>query len=300
MPKASLRNRLKSAGFQAVDRLSPGLTERNEAGKYAIASVRPMGEPASSDRYAAGKLLATPGLHLCQTDQEELIGEIGRHRDLFPGLRSSAKINTRHHEVGDRIRNGFFPTPDAETYSAMIAIRRPERIVEIGGGFSTLVARHTLDQLGLDAELIVIDPEPRTDVTAAASRVIRQRVEQVDLDEWDLRPPSILFVDSSHILRTGGDLPFLYGALLPALPSGVTVHVHDIYLPFDYSQLGIDLWWTEQYLLLALLSHNPRYRVDLALRWMTATNPELMAEVFGPIVAADPAHGGGSFWFTIV
>lgn len=299
MPKASVRNRLKSAGLQTVDRLRPGLVERNEAGKYAIASVRPLGPPESSDRFAAGKLLATPGLHLSQIDQEELIREIGRHRHLFPGLRSNSRINTRHHEVGDKIRNGFFPTPDAETYAAMIAIRRPERIIEIGGGFSTLVARNTLDQLGLDAELTVIDPEPRTDVTAAASRVIRQRVEDVDFQESELCPSSILFIDSSHILRTGGDLPFLYGALVPALPSGVAVHVHDIYLPFDYSQLGTDLWWTEQYLLLALLAHNPRYRVDLALRWMTATSPALMAEVFGPVVATDPAHGGGSFWFTI-
>ena len=56
----------------------------------------------------------------------------------------------------------------------------------------------------------------------------------------------------------------------------------------------------EQYLLLALLSHSPRYRVDLALRWMSAVNPALMADVFGPIVANDPAHGGGSFWFTTV
>jgi hypothetical protein len=87
---------------------------------------------------------------------------------------------------------------------------------------------------------------------------------------------------------------------VPSLPSDVAVHVHDIYLPFDYSQLGVALWWTEQYLLLALLSHSPRYRVDLALRWMTAVNPALMADVFGPIVAKDPAHGGGSFWFTTV
>jgi hypothetical protein len=182
----------------------------------------------------------------------------------------------------------------------MIAIRRPSRIIEIGGGFSTLVARSALDQLGLDTELVVIDPEPRTDVTAAASRVIRQRVEQAGLSESDFPPSSILFIDSSHILRTGGDLPFLYCDLAPSLPSDVAVHVHDIYLPFDYSQLAVDLWWTEQYLLLALLSHSPRYRVVLALRWMTAMNPELMAEVFGPIVARDAAHGGGSFWFRTV
>lgn len=246
--------------FQAIGRLSPGLIERNEVGKYAIANVRPLAAPLSRDRYAAGELLSTPGLHLSQIDQEELIREIGRQSDLLATLRSSSKINTQHHQVGDKIRNGFFPTPDAETYA----------------------------------------PDPRTDVSAAASRVIRQRVEHAGLKESGFPPPSILFIDSSHILRTGGDLPFLFGELVPTLPSGVTVHVHDIYLPFDYSQLGVDLWWTEQYLLRTLLSHNPRYRVDLALRWMTAVNPALMAEVFGPIVATEAAHGGGSFWFTTV
>ena len=300
MSAPSFRTRLKSLVLQGIDRASPGLIERTEAGKYAMANVRPLTGPSDRDRLAAGALLPTPGLHLSQTDQEELIRRIAGHSELFAALRSDPKINVQHHGAGDKIRNGFFPTPDAETYAAMIALRRPARIIEIGGGFSTLVARSTLDQLGLDTELVVIDPEPRTDVTAAAGRVVRQRVEEAALSESDFPPSSILFIDSSHILRTGGDLPFLYCDLVPSLPSGVAVHVHDIYLPFDYSQLGADLWWTEQYLLLALLSHSPRYRVDLALRWMTAMNPALMAEVFGPIVAEDPAHGGGSFWFTTV
>lgn len=300
MSRPSLRHRIKSVAFQAVDRLSPGLIERSAVGKYAIRNVRPLTAPSSGDRFAAGDLLSTPGLHLSQNDQEELIREIGRHRHLFAALRSDARINTQHHEVGDKIRNGFFPTPDAETYAAMIAIREPQRIIEIGGGFSTLIARTTLDELRVDTELVVIDPEPRTDVTAAASRVVRQRVEEVGLKESDFPPPSILFIDSSHILRTGGDVPFLFGELVPSLPAGVTVHVHDIYLPFDYSQLGVELWWTEQYVLLALLAHNPRYRIDLALRWMTAMNPALMAEIYGPIVTTDSAHGGGSFWFSTV
>src|SRR5437763_10902359 len=300
MSTPSFRTRLKSVAFQAIDRVSPGLIERSETGKYAMANVRPLAGPSVRDRLASGELLPTPGLHLSQSDQEQLIRRVGGHSDLFAALRGSPKINTQYHEAGDKIRNGFFPTPDAETYAAMIAIRRPPRIIEIGGGFSTLVARSTLDQLGIDTEGVVIDPEPRTDVTEAASRVSRERVEEAGLKESDFPPSSILFIDSSHILRTGGDLPFLYCDLVPSLPSDVAVHVHDIYLPFDYSQLGVDLWWTEQYLLLALLSHSPRYRVDLALRWMSAVNPALMADVFGPIVAKDPAHGGGSFWFTTV
>ena len=121
----------------------------------------------------------------------------------------------------------------------MIAIGRPPRIIEVGGGFSTLVARSTLDQLGLDTELVVIDPEPRTDVSEAASRVIRQRVEQAGLTESDFPPSSILFIDSSHILRTGGDLPFLYCHLLPSLPSDVAVHVHDIYLRYAMGGPGM-------------------------------------------------------------
>jgi hypothetical protein len=150
----------------------------------------------------------------------------------------------------------------------------------------------------LDTELVVIDPEPRTDVTRAADEVILSRVEEVGLTQSDFPSPSILFIDSSHVVRSGGDVPYLYGELIPSLPPDVTVHIHDIYLPFDYSQLGLDQWWTEQYVLQALLTNNPLCRIDLALRWMTFQCPELMAETFGQAVADDPAHGGGSLWFT--
>ena len=291
---------VKKTCFGLLDRMSPGLIERSEIGKYAMASVRPLASMASSDRFSAGAVLSTPGLDFNLTDQEALVREIGLQSGLFQSIRSDSRINTQRHAQADRIRNGFYPTPDAETYAAMIAMRRPQRIVEIGGGFSTLIARRVIDALGLTTELVVIDPEPRTDVSAAASKVIHERVELAGLSEADFPATSILFIDSSHILRTGGDLPILYGHLVPSLPPGVHVHVHDIYLPFDYSELGTDLWWTEQYVLQALLAHSPRYRIDLALRWMTAMSPDLMSEVFGTIVVTEPAHGGGSLWFTTV
>lgn len=296
----AMRPRLSLLGYRALNHIRPELVERAAVGKYAIANVRPLRLASSADRFAAGARVSTPGLDLRQADQEALVREIGLHADLFLPIRSDPSINPQHHDVADRIRNGFFPTPDAETYAAMIAILRPRRIIEIGGGFSTLVARSTIDQEGLSTELIVVDPEPRTQVSAAASRVVRQPVERSGITEADFQPPSILFIDSSHILRAGGDLPFLYGLLVPSLPPGVTVHVHDIYLPFEYSGLGLDLWWTEQYLLQALLSHTSRYRIDLALRWMSAVSPAHMADVFGDIVLTDSAHGGTSFWFTVV
>lgn len=44
----------------------------------------------------------------------------------------------------------------------------------------------------------------------------------------------ILFIDSSHILMPGTDVDWLFNRVLPALPPGVLVHIHDIFLPDDY------------------------------------------------------------------
>lgn len=174
----------------------------------------------------------------------------------------------------------------------------PSPIIEVGGGFSTLIARRALSCFDIDCELVVIDPEPRTDVEVAADRVVRLPVQEAPAAE--ITADSLLFIDSSHVTRIGGDVPFLYGQLLAAVPAGVLVHVHDVFIPYDYPPAGTRYLWTEQYLLEALLSHAPRYEVRFATHWMSRTHPRLMQELISPAVAADPLHYGASFWFEVV
>jgi hypothetical protein len=239
------------------------------------------------------------GIDFRETGQVELLKSWrGKYAELFDALRSDPRINTL--DLGrPHIHNGQYPTPDAEIYAATIADRRPGLIVEIGAGFSTIVARRTIAELGLDTRLVVVDPEPRTDVAPVADDVLSSRIEEVDTGRLELGRDSLLFVDSSHVVRPGGDVPLIFCRLIPELPAGVTVHVHDVFLPYDYPDAYRRRLYAEAYVLWALLADSPRYRVTLATHQMTRTQPALMRAVFGEIVGTDDRYYGASFWFDV-
>jgi hypothetical protein len=172
-----------------------------------------------------------------------------------------------------RLGNGFFEAGDAEIWYHMIRHVRPRRIIEIGSGFSTLVARAALaaDAAGgADAcEHLCIEPYEKPWLEAAGVSVLRQPAERVDPALFDrLAAGDILFIDSSHVIRPQGDVVFEFLELLPRLRSGVIVHVHDIFSPRDYP----DDWvrremrlWNEQYLVEAFLTGQRQWRVLAAL-----------------------------------
>src|SRR4029079_7745786 len=111
-----------------------------------------------------------------------------RHQKLYRRLRNDAQINCGFGETkylgSTCLHNGWYPTPDAEIYASMIYDFRPDKIVEVGSGFSTLIARSALGYTKLNAPLTVIDPTPRTDVKKIADRVIYERVEDTRLDQF--------------------------------------------------------------------------------------------------------------------
>jgi predicted O-methyltransferase YrrM len=197
------------------------------------------------------------------------------------------------------VRNPYFATPDAELYAGMIAERRPRAIVEVGAGFSTLVARRTIDSLGLDTRLVVVDPQPRTDVAGRADELVRERIEAVDPERLPLGADTILFIDSSHVVRARGDVPWLFNSLLPAAAPGTVVHVHDIFLPWDYPDVMRLRLYGEQYVLHALLSHTPRYRTLLAVHYLCRRHRDAVADAVGDWSAQAPELNGGSFWFEV-
>ncbi|QQS10653.1 MAG: class I SAM-dependent methyltransferase [Rhodospirillales bacterium] len=135
-----------------------------------------------------------------------------------------------------RFDQGWFPTLDAAVAYAMVRDRRPRRIVEIGSGHSTrFLARAAVDG-GLDVEITAIDPAPRADIALLPGvRVVRETVHAAGAAPFAaLAGGDVLSIDSSHVLMPGSDVDLLFNRVLPALPAGALVHIHDIFLPDDY------------------------------------------------------------------
>ncbi len=135
--------------------------------------------------------------------------------------------------------------------------------------------------------------------------IIREKVERLDLSLFkELSQNDILFIDSSHVIRTQGDVVFEYLNIIPSLAKGVIVHCHDIFLPREYPLFWIDGWkrfWNEQYLLQALLAYSTRYKPLLSLNFL-AHNYRSDLEKCCPIFQRkkEKAKEPFSFWFQIM
>ena len=163
-------------------------------------------------------------------------------------------------------QNDYYRSPDAEILYALTRLHQPRRIIEVGSGNSTLLFRQAIRDGALNTKLISIDPYPRREIAAHSDEVVRRRVE-------DLNDPALfarlaandfLFIDSSHELKPGNDVLFLFLRVLPALAPGVIVHIHDVFLPYEYPKAWIEdhRWsWTEQYLVQALLEGSTQFKV---------------------------------------
>lgn len=280
----------------------PGLS-RNDRRllSYVKQNLLPPGEWEEGE-YLPDRRMGHAGIDLRVEAQLALLSELREapYQSLFAALREDPEIQTGVEGVEyDRtqlLHNGFFPTPDAEFYAAMVLRNQPGRVIEVGSGYSTLVARKAIRHGGLSTRITVIDPEPRRSVGQAADDVRLTRVEDSGLSADDLAPGDILFIDSSHVCRFGGDLPYLFCEVLPALGENVFVHVHDIFLPYDYPRSYVGRIYTEQYLLHALLAGGEKFEVVLAGHYLAREQLEALRAAVSPKIASHPYFYGASFW----
>ena len=178
-------------------------------------------------------------------------------------------------QVGFTLNNEYYTTPDAEVLYTIIRTFQPERFVEVGSGNSTKICRQAILDGKLNTKIVSIDPCPRTEIDRLADEVHRVRVETLkDTTLFDLKAGDILFVDSSHDISVGNDVIFLLLKIMPQLPPGVLVHIHDIFLPYDYPEdwvVGEGRRWSEQYLLQALLEGNQSWELIWAGHFLQQT-----------------------------
>jgi len=195
--------------------------------------------------------------------------------------------------------NGWLSPFDLASLYCLVALNHPQHYLEVGSGVSTSVARRALHDHQLRTRVISIDPQPRAQIDSLCDEVIRQPLESVDVTIFDqLAPGDILFIDSSHRVFTNSDVTVVFLEVLPRLQPGVLVHLHDIFLPYDYPPEWRDRYYSEQYLLAAmLLGQTSRFRIALP-NALVSHDPELSAVLAplwrDPSFAADAATGGRS------
>jgi Methyltransferase domain len=196
----------------------------------------------------------------------------------------------------------------AATLHMVLRQNQPRRVVEIGSGWSSRVIAAALSRNAAEdapkADYTIIDPFPGEAIRRlpGVTSVIAERVETLSADLFDeLQSGDVLFIDSGHTVRIGGDVNFLILDILPRLKPGVLVHFHDIALPYEYSRTyavnpEFRVFWTEAYLLQAFLAFNSEYEVLLSMNLLMLDHVE---KVRAALPAYDPqCHReiSHSFW----
>ena len=248
------------------------------------------------------------GIDMREAQQLALLAELGRQ--------FADECRWPHEPSGDssdfHTDNSSFSYGCAAATHALFRKLRPRHVIEVGSGFSSRVIaaalRRNEKDSGERAEYTVVDPfpGPALERLPGVGRVLRQRVEVLDPDVFRaLRANDVLFVDSGHTVRTGGDVNFLVLDVLPVLTPGVVIHFHDIPLPYEYAETYFTnprfrMFWTEGYLLQAFLCHNSAYEILLAMNFLMRDHTAAFRAAwphYDPAVHQFPSH---SFWITRV
>src|ERR671933_797456 len=202
--------------------------------------------------------------------------------------------------------NDFYFELDAAIYYALIREIKPAKIIEIGCGYSTQIAALAIarnQQEAKTGEIICIEPYPEPQLVDAKLDVqlIVERVENIDLKIFEqLSTGDILFIDSTHTVKFGSDVCREILEILPVLASGVWIHFHDIFFPYDYPPKWLierRLAWNEQYMLEAFLAYNPHFEVALTNHWLSVDYLQEVAKIWpGVLNWKDPYHHCASLW----
>jgi hypothetical protein len=198
--------------------------------------------------------------------------------------------------------SAWLPGLDAATLYAFVRTTAPRRYIEVGSGVSTTFVHRARVDGGLDTRITSIDPEPRAEIDALCDEVVRQPLETIDVAFFQqLEAGDMLFVDNSHRVFMNSDVVAFFLDILPSLRPGVLVGVHDILLPADYLPMWAPWWFSEQYVMGALLLGEPRWlQPELASSYATLDEnlSRIVAPLFDQPHLADVDRRGFGFWMT--
>lgn len=201
------------------------------------------------------------------------------------------------------LRNPMFGYADGISLYGLIRRLKPKRIIEVGAGYSSCVMLDTNERFFENSiSCTFIEPNPASFLSLIEPRDLNRiqllRTSLQDIDPGTFRNLSandILFIDSSHVSKAGSDVNYLLFDVLPELQSGVYVHFHDVFYPFEYPKqwicdLGIS--WNEAYLLRAFLQYNQSFRIALFIDYLGRFHSDQLRAIMPQSVSG----AGGSLW----
>ena len=237
------------------------------------------------------------GIHFDLEQQLGYLDSLAPYLDEFqPPAQANGEPNAYF------LENGSYGRVDADVLYATVRAAKPSRIVELGSGYTTLVAAEAClanEGEGARVDYVAFDPYPGVVQPGLPGLTELARVPAEALPPelfGELGENDLLIVDTTHTVKTGGDVNHVVLDVLPRLGGGVRVHFHDIFLPSEYPRKWIEdygLYWAEQYLLQAFLSLNEEFEILCALSALARRRPDDLRELIPSWVdGATP----GAFW----
>lgn len=237
-----------------------------------------------------------PGIDLNESGQLELLAE-------FESLYSAIDFP----EFRTNGRRYFYENPaysysDAIMLNCMMRKFRPNRIIEVGSGYSSCAMLDTSENfLEKAVSLTFIEPYPELLKSLIfpgdldSIRIVPSRLQDVEIEVFrKLQANDFLFIDSTHVCKTGSDVNYLLFNILPSLHSGVHVHIHDIFYPFEYPKEWVlgGRSWNEVYALRAFLQFNSHFKIELMNTYLEHFHKARFADRM-PLCLK---NSGGSIW----
>jgi predicted O-methyltransferase YrrM len=250
-----------------------------------------------NEGFIFGKVPRTiSGIKLCEKQQLRLLADFKQYYAELP-FRSKKTGNLRYY-----FDNPAYSYSDAIFLYCMIRHVKPQRIIEVGSGYSSCLMLDTNDlYFSGSIDLTFIEPHPELLLSLVHSQdrgrttIISSRVQDVNLATFDsLQAGDILFIDSTHVSKVFSDVNRLIFEILPRLNDGVFVHFHDIFYPFEYPREWVyeGRAWTEAYLLRAFLQYNKSFRIILMNTFLEQFHRDFFEQAM-PLCLKNP---GGSIW----